>query len=76
MDSTKGNLQPPSFLATRPPFHFSPTCLSVWMVKFSSFPFLNASAAGSGNVRGQASGSRGQGGQFELLSLPFGRNQS
>lgn len=32
------------------------------MVKFFSFPFLNASAAGSGNVRGQASGSGEQGG--------------
>ena len=31
------------------------------MVRFFSFPFLNASVARSGNVRGQASGSRQQG---------------
>lgn len=46
------------------------------MVKFFSFPFLNASAAGSGNVRGQASGSGEQGGQPQLLSLPFEREKS
>lgn len=42
------------------------------MVKFFSFPFLNTSAAGSGNVRGQASCSGEQGGSLSCCLCHLG----